>query len=591
MRTLLRVILYGFAVVGFLGIAFIGLAITVAVTAGPDRPDLPEQAVLDLEIAGPVAEQSDRPFPGFGERTMSLHRIVRTLERAAQDDRVAAIVMRLGGAELTLSQAQEIRDALRKVSAQDKPVLAFADSFGLGDRLSSSYYLATGAREIWLQPSGDVGLVGIALEVPFLRDALTSIGVEPEFEKRAEYKNAIDFLAESRMTEPNREALDAVAVSWLSQVVVGIGEGRGLSGEEVRRLVDRGPFTADQALAERLVDQLGYWGEAEAQAISLAGVDAELFPAAHYLDAAGPDPREVDARVALVMAEGPIVRGESGIGPFDGDRAIGAETYAEALRDAVEDDSIKGIILRINSPGGSYVASDTLWHEVMRAREAGKPVIATMADVAGSGGYFLAMAADTVIAQPATLTGSIGTFGGKVSLSGLWETLGVNWGMVEAGQSAGMYSPNRPFSAAQRRKLSEQLDRVYADFTAKAAEARGMSLSALQSVAKGRVWTGADARRRDLVDALGGLSTAVALMEERLDISPERRLEIVSFPRHRSPVEELAAWFTGEASVFADLGRLSVLVERLDPLLAMLQAVLAVGSEDRRMLMPHDPRP
>lgn len=594
MRTIFRFFLYGFATAGFIGLAMIVLLIVVAASSAPGRPELPDRAVLALTIDGPVAERSNEALTALvGGRTLSLHGIVRTLERAAQDDRIAAVVMRLGGAALTLAQAQEIRDALHLVAGQDKPILAYADSYGLGDRLSIGYYLATAAQEVWLQPSGDVGLVGISLEMPFLRAALDGLGIEPQFERRAEYKTAVDFLTETGMTGPNREALEAIAVSWLSQVVVGISEGRGLHGEDVRRLVDRGPFTADDALAERLVDQLGYWDEARDQALALAGEGADLFPADSYLAAAGPDPRDTGPRVALVMAEGPIVRGDGPAQQFGGDRSIASETFADVLREAIDDDDIKGIVLRINSPGGSYVASDTLWREVQRAREAGKPVIASLGDVAASGGYFLAMGADTVVAQPATLTGSIGVVGGKLSLAGLWTSLDITWDRAEAGTTGGLFSLNRPFDAAERRRFVRQLDRIYDDFTAKAAAARGMAPTALQAVAKGRVWTGADARRRDLVDALGGLSMALALMEDRLALPPDQRLDVTIFPRKRGALEQVTAWISGETSVFANLDRAAAVARQLDPILQVIERGLAIGRPDQpvRADLPARPRP
>ena len=354
----------------------------------------------------------------FGERP-SLRDAVDALDRAAQDGRVVALIARLGAAPLGMAQAQELRDAVERFRSQKKPAVAFAETFGEFGPGGNAYYLAAAFDQIWLQPSGDIGLTGILAESFFLRGALDKLGITPRLDHRYEYKNAMNIFTEKKFTAAHREAVERVVKSWASQQIRGIARGRRLSEDEVRALINRGPLLGTEAVQAKLVDGLGYKEQVYENLKKRAGAGARIMSLRQYLRRAG-RPHTKGKTIALIYGVGGVQRGESGFDPLFGEVAMGSETVAEAFRAAVRDKQVKAIVFRIDSPGGSYVASDTIWQETVRARKAGKPVIASMGDVAGSGGYFVAMAADKIVAQPGTITGSIGVLGGKMLTTRFW---------------------------------------------------------------------------------------------------------------------------------------------------------------------------
>lgn len=537
MRKLGR-FLYGLlAVIGFLSLLGLVLLIVSLARLVPESKPLPQHMLLSLEVAGEVREQpSASPLDDVGGgASVVLSQVSEALARAEEDERVGGLVLRIGATSMSLAQAQELRDALQSFRSRGKKVTAFAESlddFGIGGGVS--YYLAAAADEVWLQPSGSVGLTGISLEQPFAREALDSLGVAFEVSRRMEYKTAMDFLTEKEFTAANREAFEALGISWLSQMVAGIAESRGLEPQQARALVDRGPFLAKEALDAKLVDRLGYrdemWDTAEAAARDILGGKAKRVSIGSYLSRLEPRSNK-QRKVAMIHAVGPIVPGRSPDGPFaGGSEMVSSITLAEAIEEAVEDDAIEAILLRIDSPGGSYTASDTIWRAVVKARDSGKPVVASMGSVAASGGYFIAMAADKVVAQPGTITGSIGVIAGKPVLSEMWDSVGVNWGRVDAGARASMWSPNKSFSEAEWQRMQTFLDAIYTDFVTKAAKGRGMTVETMQAVAKGRIWSGADARRRGLVDELGGLAKAESLIRQLINVQADEHIDLVPFP-------------------------------------------------------------
>ena len=397
--------------------------------------------------------------------------LVTGLEAAAGDDRVKGLVAHVGSGPLNMAYAQEIRDAVKAFRAKGKFAVAFAETFGeVGDG-NTHYYLATAFDEIWLQPSGDVNLVGFSLEQPFMVDTLNFIGVTAQIDQREEYKGLADPFTKSSMPAPIRENLQRLVSSWLGQVAQGIAERGKFDADAARSLVDRGPFLASQAQAEKLIDKIGYWNDLAKAVNDRAGKEASWFPLEDYaanLAAPGDDA----PRIALVYGIGAVqLSTGEGDGLF-GPAAMESTAVAKAIRDAVDDTGVRAIIFRVDSPGGSYVASDTIWREVQRARDLGKPVIVSMGDVAASGGYFVSAPATKIVAQPGTITGSIGVAGGKVVFAGLWNTLRLNWDGVKAGANADIESVHRPFSNDGWARMQEGLDRVYADFTQKVAAGR-----------------------------------------------------------------------------------------------------------------------
>ncbi|HZB48920.1 MAG TPA: signal peptide peptidase SppA [Mycobacteriales bacterium] len=529
------------------------------------------RVLLELDLTEPPLEAPPADPLGYlqARRRPTLRGVVDALRDAAADDRVAGLVARVGGARLGLARAQELRAAVRGFAASGKPAVAWAETFGEGGPGTVPYLLATGFGQIWLQPSGDLGLTGVVVEATFLRGALDKVGLEPQLAQRHEYKNAVDQLTRHGFTDAYREAAARLAASAAEQVVAAVAEARGLTEERVRELVDRAPLSAREAADAGLVDRVGYRDEVYADVRRRVG-DAELLFLARYRKATGPARLLGTVRrrrrkvVAQVTVAGAIQPGRSRRTPLAPGPGAGSDTVTAALRAAGRDDSVGAVVLRVDSPGGSYVASDSIWREVTRLRAGGKPVVASMGDVAASGGYFVAMAADTIVAQPGTLTGSIGVFSGKVVTAGLLERLGVGTDAVVEGRQARMFSSRVGFDAEQWQRLEEWLDRVYADFVGKVAQARSLSRERAHELARGRVWTGADAYERGLVDELGGLDRAAQLARQRAGLPADA--EVRRWPPLR-PADRLSPPRSSEhpaaANAHAGWGALADVAARL----------------------------
>jgi protease IV len=502
--------------------------------------------ILELDLTDGIAET--RPADPVSA-VMARHRVVLSdvldaLRRARDDDRVQVLVARLGGRGIGLAAVQELRNAIRQLGEAGKRTVAWAESFGEFSAGNVQYYLATAFDTIYLQPSGDLGLTGIAVQRVFLRGALDKLGAQFEVAKRYEYKSAAEQLTEIGFSGPAKEETERLTESVTEQLTEAISERRGLTGAQVAKLIDSGPFLAQQALDHGLVDKLGYRDEVYADVRRLAGQDAMMLYLVRYqrgkllaerarkLSKLPPVREPV---VALIYATGPIRRGRSGRGPMTGG-SIGSDTVSAAIRAAARDEQARAILLRVNSPGGSYVASDTIWREVVRARAAGKPVVVSMGDVAASGGYFISMAADSIVAQPGTVTGSIGVLTGKPVLGEALGRAGVTSDSVVHGAHAAMFSQLKPFSEDEWQLVENWLDHIYDDFTGKVASGRGMTRDQVHELARGRVWTGADAHARGLVDEIGGLDHAAAIARRRAGLPPTAPLRI--YPRLR-PIDRL----------------------------------------------------
>lgn len=523
-----------------LGLVLAGVGTCAVSLVGALPKPVPSTTVLEIDLEQPVVETgSPDPISAVlqGEAPR-LRDLVGALDRAAKDERVVGLVARIGGGGHGMAVTQELRDAVKRFRSSGKLAVAYAETFGEAVPGQGGYYLATAFDSVWVQPSGDVGFVGLAAETPFLRGTLEKIGVEPRFSGRKEYKTFINQYTERELTEPHRESLSRILDSHTDQIVAGVAEGRGLEESAVRALLAAGPYTAEDALEKGLVDAVGYRDEVLSSIEKKVGRPVTRLFAQRYLERAGP-PHRGGAAIGLVYAVGGVARGESSFDAVLGGATMGSDTVSAAIRAAVRDDDVKAIVLRIDSPGGSYVASDTIRREVERARKAGKPVVASMGNVAASGGYFVAMDADRIVAQPGTLTGSIGVGGGKMALEGLWEKLGVAWGRVETTPGAGMFSLSRDFTPEEWARFEAWLDHIYADFVAKAAAGRKMSVEQMDLVARGRVWTGADAKERGLVDELGGLGTALRVAKELAGLPADGEVELRSFPPRLEPLEAL----------------------------------------------------
>jgi protease-4 len=511
---------------------------------------------LDLTDGVPEGPAADPLSAILSMRKTRLSDVVDGLRRARRDDRVRALVTKVGGSGIGLARLQEIRGAVAGFRESGKLAVAWSESFGEFTHGNLPYYLATAFDRIYLQPTGTLGLTGVAVEQLFLHDALSRIGVDFQTAKRHEYKTAADPLTERGFTGPAREATERLAVSVAEQLSAAIAERRGKSPAEARALLDRGPFLATEAVAEGLVDALGYRDEVYAEVRKVAGQHAILqyvtrYQRAHALTQRArhlPSPRE--RFVALIHASGPIRQGRSARGPVGGN-AMGSDTVSAALRSATADDRVRAIVLRVNSPGGSAVASDTIWREVVRTRAAGKPVVVSMSDVAASGGYYISMAADIIVAQPGTLTGSIGVIMGKPVLTEALERAGVRTDSVATGARATMLAPTHPFTPDEWDRINAWLDAIYRDFTEKVAAGRRMTVEQVHELARGRVWTGADAAGNGLVDELGGLHDAVAIARRRAGLPAGAPLR--GYPR-LTPLDQVRPPESSDSPAAAALG-------------------------------------
>ena len=501
--------------------------------------------ILELDLTDGIGEGpvSDPLSAIMSWRRARLQDIIEGLRRARQDDRVRALVVKVGGGRIGLARMQELREAIGAFRESGKLTVAWSETFGEFTHGNVPYYLATAFDRIYLQPSGSVGLTGVAVEQLFLHDALAKAGVAFQSAKRYEYKSAADNLTERGFTEPAREAAERLAESVAEQIIAAIAERRGKTAEQARALLDRGPFLAEDALAEGLVDTLAYRDEVYANVRKEAGPDAILqyvarYQRSHVLAQRAkklPNPRE--RFVAVIYASGPIRQGRSGRGPLSGS-SMGSDTVAAALRSATSDERVRAVLLRVNSPGGSAVASDTIWREVVRTRAAGKPVVVSMGDVAASGGYYISMAADVIVAQPGTLTGSIGVITGKPVFEEAFGRIGITTDSVSVGRGATMFAPTHPFSEDEWQRINHWLDAIYRDFTEKVASGRRMAVEQVHEIARGRVWTGADAARNGLVDELGGMSAAAGIARRRAGLPANAPLR--AYPR-MTPFDQLRA--------------------------------------------------
>ncbi|TCC31282.1 signal peptide peptidase SppA [Kribbella sindirgiensis] len=496
------------------------------------------RGVLETPPSSPVAAFRARHLP-------TLRELVGALRKGARDDGVVGVVAHIGGNRLSLAQVQELREAVADFRTSGKAAVAWTESFGEAGQGTVPYYLATAFDEIWLQPSGDLAITGVSVQAVFIRGALDKAGVIPQFGKRREYKTAADTFTEREMTAPAREMASRLAESAYEQIVEGIAVRRRLDSARVRELVDSAPLPAQAGLDAGLVDRLGYRSDVYDELEKQLQYDDRLL-AERYIRRG---PRTLDEvrknlpwpqkpLVAVVRVTGAISVGRNSNSPMGGPGS-GSDTVGAALRAVADNERVKAVVLRVDSPGGSYVASDAIRNEVLRLRSTGRPVIASMGGVAASGGYFVAMPADVIVAQPGTITGSIGVLTGKGVVRDALGRIGISREAVSEGANAQMFSAQEEFTDEQWARLEEILDRIYKDFVAKAAQDRGLPEEQLESLARGRVWTGADAHSHKLIDELGGFQHALTLACNRAGLDRDE-IAVTSVP-HRNLLSQLKA--------------------------------------------------
>ena len=574
-----RLVVGFFAAVGFLTVLLLFGVFLLTKELKPIVTPLADNIILTVDLTQGLAEgpHQDRLLRLLLGSEPSLRDVLDGIETASSDPRVKVLLARVGDDELGLAKIQELRDAIAAFRAKGKFALAFADSFGEFGPGTRPYYLATAFDEIWLQPMGNVGLTGLYAEVPFFKGTLDLLGIVPEFDHREEFKTAMNSLTETKMTPPHREEVDALLASIGGQIIHGIAEGRKLPEAEVREAIDRGPLLADEARQAKLVDRLGYRDEVLAQARAHARSGAELTGLTTYLDRAGRPHRE-GSTIALIYGSGLIQRAASSANPLTESNVMAATEITRAFRAAVRDPAVRAILFRIDSPGGSVVASESIWREVVFARERGKPVVVSMGDVAGSGGYYVAAAADKIVAEPSTLTGSIGVLAGKLVVSDLFRKLGMSTDSAQVGANAAMYSSTSEFSTRAHSRLEAFLDETYKGFKDHVASGRHMTQEEVEEAARGRVWSGEDAKARGLVDELGGSAVALRLAKEAAKLAPDAAVKLTVFPREKEPFEIVFDRLVGKERDGDEPGASSQSIERslkaAQPLLQRLETLL-----------------
>lgn len=512
-----------------LGAAAVG-ALALLMRGGGGGPRLSGSSYLALDLAGPIPEDAPTDFGNFLERRPpTLRTLVDSIDRAAADSNVKGLVVRVSSLPSSgWGQVQELRDAVTRFRASGKPTYAHLEFCG-----NKEYYLASAAAKIYAVPTALLDVTGLEAEVTFFRGTLDKLGVEAQFEGVGKYKNAPNQFTEKGFTEPHREQMEALLDSFYGEYVSTVAKARGWSPERVKEVIDGGPYDAVTAKKEGLVDDLIYRDELDER---LAGADA-IGPARYVRGSRGGFGYDGRPQVAIVYVVGEIVSGESQTSAFGGSFA-GSDTVAAALRQARKDASIKAILLRVDSPGGSGTASDVIWREVQLARDV-KPVVVSMGDVAASGGYFVAMGSHAIVAQPGTITGSIGVFGGKMSLRGLYDKIGLSKEIVARGEHAALFSDYRPWTDEERGRIRALMVAFYEDFLDKASKGRGKTREQVHEVAQGRVWTGVEAKHIGLVDHLGGLDVAIAVAKERARIAKDQDVRLVELPERKGLLETI----------------------------------------------------
>jgi protease-4 len=513
------------------------------------EPQIASHSTLVLRVDGDLAEMEPGGVLGpFIESPPTVRSIVQMLRKAKVDRRVSSVILKPTGTAALWGKVQEVRDAVLDYKRSGKPIVAYMEYGG-----EQEFYLASACDKVFLMPSASLDLTGMASYELFLRGTLDKIGAYPDALHIGEYKTASNTFTEHTYTPAHREMAESLNADLYEQLVRGIADGRHKSEKDVKALIDHGPFLPEEALRAGLIDDLAYEDEIDDR-VKLAPSAVQYLDMAEYRQVAPSSVGlERGPRIAVIYASGIIA---SGKGNYDGpgSSVVGSDTISEYLRKARADSSVRAIVLRIDSPGGSAIASDIIWREMLLTRNA-KPLIASMSDVAASGGYYIAMPAHAIVAEPSTLTGSIGVVLTKFVIDGTLKKLGMNMEGVTQGRFADLYSPVRPFSPEERARVLENMQATYDTFVEKAAQGRNTTPERIDAIAQGRVWTGRQAKQIGLIDELGGLERALALAKQRAKIPQESEVELVIYPPRKSFYDIVRNPF-GASSGAATLGSL-----------------------------------
>ncbi len=577
---------------------------TFAAETDEKAADVAEQelptAWAEITIKGSYPEGASMPGI-FGAAVENLAGIIQRLDRAAADEELAGVLLVIDSPSLGWGKLNELREAIGHIRASGKKVIAVLTDVGTQD-----YLLASACDRIAIPESGTLMILGVRAEVTFYRNLFNLIGVEADMMQVGEYKGAAEPYVRTEMSPQFREEMEAVLDDYYELIVSTIAKDRGLTAEQVKAAIDSGPHVATAAKELGLVDLVGYRDEVnqvlkdEFGAKSLLRrygkkkIDTDFSGLAGMMKMMnlmmGVEPRRGasgNAKIAVIHATGVIMTGRSASDLFGGE-VVGSDTIIKAVRKAKDDDSVKAIVLRIDSPGGSALASDLMWREL---KQCGKPVVASMGNTAASGGYYIAMGAETVFAEPGTLTGSIGVVGGKFALGGLFEKIGITTSVISRGQNSGALSSLAKFSDSERAAMQKMMQEIYDQFTSKVAETRGMSREEVEKLARGRVYTGTTAKELKLVDEIGTLDDAVAHARKLAGLNDDDQVDRVVLPKPTSPFESLFGPIDGDVRTTAADAAIVAGLKRISPELAaefQVGSLLQLLSRERRLaVMPY----
>jgi len=488
------------------------------------EPYVPEKAYLKIELSGPLVDTAPSRFPGISSAAISIQDLWYQLERAAIDERIKGVLLRISSLETGFAKIEEIGRLLKNFSRSKKPVMAFIIDGGLKE-----YYLASFADKVIMFKGGMLSISGIGAEAVFLKNTLSKLGIQAQIFHIGDYKTASNTFSEDHMTPAHRESMQALIDDLYRAVIDGIAANRKLDAREVKKILDQSPLTQEEYVQAKMIDSLGYEDE-------LHGLLKSQYPEVSfktYAKTKAPLPFNGAKKIAVIFAAGEINMGLSGGQSLLGGDVLGADTLAEQLRQARNNYAVKAVVLRVDSPGGSAVASDIILREAeLLARK--KPLVISMSDLAASGGYWISMSAQKIFAWPETITGSIGIISGKFVLKGLYDKLGINKEIVKTSEFAGMYSDYQPFSDREKEKIMADMQKIYGEFLKKVADNRKMAVSAVEQIARGRVWSGQAALGLRLVDGLGGLNEALAEAKKLARIPLSEKIGVRIYPQKKS---------------------------------------------------------
>ena len=567
-------------------LSFVGMVIYLYATEVKTKK-LPEASYLFINLDDEFVENEPNDLISqivYGENT-PFYRLIESINLAASDSRIKGIVASINNSKFGLANAREVRNAILEFKKTGKKTIVFSESYGFLGSGTIDYYLASAFDDIWLQPTGEVSLSGLQAEVPFVKKALEKLGVKASFFAFYEYKTAASHFTDEGFTKEHKASLESLLASIFETLINDIALAQNLNPNNLKAIVNNAPLLASEALELGLVDKLLYQDEVEN--IISKEWQSEKIELSNYLASQKTSDDKNILEIAYINAIGTIVSDESSFFPQATKSVLGAKTISKAINDAANDDKIKAIILRVDSPGGEYVASDIIWREVTKAKEK-KPVIASLGNYAASGGYFIAMNADKIIAQPNTITGSIGVLAGKLVLGELLNKLGINFETITFGNNAGFTSLNQDFSEGQKERLNARLEFIYKDFTSKVMAARKIDINAIDNIARGRVWTGEQALNLRLVDKLGGINDAVLEARKLLNLEEVDNVKLTIYPRPKTQTELIMDFLKNKplVSIKTDVLKLVALKNKSQSMI-VLEELEKIFPQNKALMMPH----